>query len=134
MAQVVRQKMARHDDARSLLHAVYSTEVDLMPDLQAKTLTVRLHPLANTSSDETLRHLCTEINTTEPLFPGTGLPLIYELVQLLGTSRLRVAKADIPPSPSLSLRHVHLLCSAGVIRCRLNAHPLFLSRALWSGR
>jgi hypothetical protein len=80
MAQIVRQKMARHDDARSLLRAIYSTEVDLLPDLEAKTLTIRLHPLANTSSDEALRHLCTEINATETVFPGTELRLIYELV------------------------------------------------------
>jgi hypothetical protein len=80
MAQIVRQKMSRHDDARSLLRAIYSTEVDLLPDLQAKTLTIRLHPLANSSSDEALRHLCAELNSTETVFPGTDLRLIYELV------------------------------------------------------
>ena len=80
MAQIVRQKMTRHDDARSLLRAVYNTEVDIVPDLQAKTLTIRLHPLANASSDEAVRHLCAEINDTETVFPGTELRLIYELV------------------------------------------------------
>jgi hypothetical protein len=80
MAQIVRQKMSRHDDARSLLRAIYSTEIDLIPDEQAKTLTVRLHPLANTSADETLRHLCAELNATETQFPGTELRLTYELV------------------------------------------------------
>jgi hypothetical protein len=80
MAHIVRQKMTRHDDARSLLRAVYSTEIDMIPDEQAKTLTIRLHPLANTSSDEAVRHLCDEINATETLFPGTDLRLIYELV------------------------------------------------------
>ena len=80
MAQLVRQKMARHDDARSLLRGVYSTEVDIVPDLQTKTLTVRLHPLANRSSDDAVRHLCAELNATETLFPGTDLRLIYELV------------------------------------------------------
>jgi phage FluMu protein gp41 len=80
MAQIVRQKMSRHDDARSLLRAIYSTEVDLLPDLQAKTLTIRLHPLANSSSDEALRHLCAVLNSTETVFPGTDLRLIYELV------------------------------------------------------
>lgn len=80
MAQIVRQTMSRHDDSRSLLRAVYSTEVDLIPDQQANTLTVRLHPLANTSSDEALKHLCAEINATETQFPGTELRLIYELV------------------------------------------------------
>jgi hypothetical protein len=80
MAQIVRQTMSRHDDARNLLRGVYSTEVDLIPDQEAKTLTVRLHPLANASSDQTLKHLCAEINATETQFPGTELRLIYELV------------------------------------------------------
>jgi len=80
MAQIFRQKMARHDDARSLLRAIYSTEVDILPDPQAKTLTIRLHPLANRSSDHAVSHLCDELNATEALFPGTDLRLIYELV------------------------------------------------------
>ena len=80
MAQILRQKMTRHDDARSLLRAIYSTEVDIVPDPQAKTLTIRLHPLANASSDLAVRHLCAELTATETLFPGTVLRLIYDLV------------------------------------------------------
>jgi hypothetical protein len=80
MAQIARQKMTRHDDARSLLRAVYNTEADRVPDLEAKTLTIRLHPLANTSSDQAVRHLCHEFNSTETVFPGTELRLKYELV------------------------------------------------------
>jgi hypothetical protein len=80
MVQTVREKMTRHDDARSLMRAIYKTEVDLEPDLKANTLTVRIHPLANASSDEALRHLCSELNATETIFPGTKLRVIYELV------------------------------------------------------
>ncbi len=80
MVQIVRQKITRHDDARSLLRAIYQTETDLVPNQQAKTLTVRLHPLANASSDEAVQHLCDEINATETLFPGTDLRVIYELI------------------------------------------------------
>jgi hypothetical protein len=57
LAIAPRQTMSRHDDARSLRRAVYSTEVDLIPDQAAKTLTVRLHPLANTSSEQALKHI-----------------------------------------------------------------------------
>jgi hypothetical protein len=60
--------------------AIYQTDADLVPNLQAKTLTVRLHPLANASSDEAVRHLCDDINATETIFPGTDLRVIYELV------------------------------------------------------
>jgi hypothetical protein len=80
MAHILREKMSRHDDARSLLRAIYSTEVDIVPDPQANTLTIRLHPLANPSSDQAIRQLCAELNGTETLFPGTQLRLIYELV------------------------------------------------------
>ena len=80
MAQIVRQKMARHDDARSLLRAIYSTEVDILPDPLAKTLTIRLHPLASHSSDQAVHHLCDVLNATETLFPGTDLRLIYQSV------------------------------------------------------
>ena len=80
MAQTLREHVARHDDARSLLCALYSTEVDLLPNPKQKILTVRLHPLANESADAAIRRLCAEINATETLFPGTDLRLIYELV------------------------------------------------------
>ena len=80
MAQILRQNMTRHDDARSLLRAFYNIEVDIVPVPQAKTLTIRLHPLANKSSDHAVTHLCAELNATETLFPGTELRLIYELV------------------------------------------------------
>ena len=39
MAQILRRKMTRHDDAqKGLLRAVYNTEVDINPDIEAKTL------------------------------------------------------------------------------------------------
>jgi hypothetical protein len=80
MATIVREKMSRHNDARSLLRAVYATEADLLPDKNAGTLTIRLHQLANRMSGETLRHLCEELNATMTMFPGTNLRLVYELV------------------------------------------------------
>jgi prepilin-type processing-associated H-X9-DG protein len=80
MVQIVRQKMARPDDARSLLRAIYATEVDILPDPLAKTLTIRLHSLASQSSDQAVHHLCDALNATETLFPGTDLRLIYESV------------------------------------------------------
>ena len=80
MAGIVREKMSRHDDARSLLRAIYAAEVDIMPDEAAGTLKVRLHQLANRSSGETVRHLCNELNATLTKFPGTDMRLVYELV------------------------------------------------------
>ena len=82
MARVLREKMTRHDDVRSLLRAIYRTEFDLVPNTHDKTLTVRLHPLTNESTDEAVHHLCAELNATETLFPGIDMRLIYQSVSL----------------------------------------------------
>ena len=79
MASVLREKLSRPDDARSLLRQIYGTEVDLIPDLDAKTLTVRLHHLTQAAHDEAVRHLCDQLNATETIFPDTELKLIYKL-------------------------------------------------------
>ena len=72
MAQMAREKMHREDDARSLLRALYSTEADLLPDANARTLTVRVHHQANRCADEVIRHFCNELNQTETIYPRYG--------------------------------------------------------------
>jgi len=83
MANVVAPFVARPDEARSLLRAIYTTEADLLPDPQAGTLTIRLHHLANGASDRAVRQLCDELNSTETFFPRSNLRLILQL----GTSQ-----------------------------------------------
>lgn len=80
MVNIVRETMSRGDDARSLLRAIYETEVDLLPDPANQILTVRLHQLANRSSGKTMENLCQDLNSTKTIFPGTTLCLVYELV------------------------------------------------------
>ncbi len=82
MAQIMKEKMARHDDARALLQSIYSTEADFFPDEAAETLTVRLHNMASRSHDAAVGHLCDELNATETVYPGTNLRMVYELVSL----------------------------------------------------
>jgi hypothetical protein len=79
MAQIAREKMARLDDARALMRQLYRSEVDLIPDHKNKTLTVRLHHLTTNVHDQIITHLCTELNATEMVFPGTDLRLIYQI-------------------------------------------------------
>lgn len=80
MTNILREKMSRDEDARSLLRSIYTTEADLIPDNEKGTLTVRLHHLANRSSDSAVRHLCSELNDTETIFPDSNLLMIYELL------------------------------------------------------
>ena len=80
MAQLLKETMSRDDDARTLLRAIYRTEADLLPDHEKGMLTIRLHHLANRTSDDAIHYLCDELNATETIFPGTNLRLFYELV------------------------------------------------------
>ena len=80
MASIVRDFMARSDDARSLLREIYTTEADIIPDEEAGTLTVRLHHLTNRLSDKAAQDLAEHLNNSETIYPGTNLRLNYELV------------------------------------------------------
>ena len=80
MVITLREIMSREEDARSLLRAIYKSEADIIPDDQAKTLTVRLHHMANWSSDAAIKYLCNELNETETVFPGTEYRMIFKQV------------------------------------------------------
>lgn len=80
MAHILREKISREDDVRTLLRAIYSAEADLVPNAQDQTLTITLHHIANQYSTRAIKHLAEEINATETLFPGTSMRLIYKMV------------------------------------------------------
>ena len=75
----VREAVARNDDGRALVRELLGTPADLHPDLVAKTLTVRLHPLPSRWQDAAARHLAEELTATETVFPSTDLRLIFTL-------------------------------------------------------
>jgi hypothetical protein len=77
LVPVVREKLARADDARLPVQQVLTRAVDLCPDAAAQTLTVRLHRLSSGLHDAALEHLCAELTATETVFPGTDLRLIF---------------------------------------------------------
>jgi hypothetical protein len=52
MVGVLRDKLARDDDARTLIRQIHQSEVDLLPDLEARTLTVRLHQPPDAPSEK----------------------------------------------------------------------------------
>ena len=79
MANILRPWIARPDEARTLLRTLYSTEADLIPDLKEQTLTVRLHHMAQKSSDLAIQKLCDELNETHTIFPRTNLRLVLKL-------------------------------------------------------
>jgi hypothetical protein len=80
MASLLAEHMARGgDDARALLRQLFQTEADPMPDLEAKTLTVRLHHLTQAAHEQAIEQLLAELNATQTVFPGTQLTLVFKL-------------------------------------------------------
>lgn len=79
LASLLREHIARSDDARALVRQIFDTEVDLIPDLATNTLTVRLHHLTQAAHDQAIEPLLAELNATQTIFPGTRLALIFKL-------------------------------------------------------
>lgn len=79
MAMTLRDILARPDDARALLRQLYTLDADLVPDENAKTLTVCLHHLASPMSDQAVQELLKCLNQTETVYPGTHLKMVYQL-------------------------------------------------------
>jgi hypothetical protein len=80
LVALAREKVARSDDARSLIRQIFVSAVDLVPNPQEKTLRVRLHRLSSAIHDEVLEHVCAELTATETRYPGTDLRLVFEPV------------------------------------------------------
>jgi hypothetical protein len=79
LASLLREHLARTDDARSLLRQIFDTEADLLPDLTTNTLTVRLHHLTQAAHDQAIELLLAELNATQTIFPGTQLVLVFKI-------------------------------------------------------
>jgi hypothetical protein len=62
-----------------LLRQVFDTGADLTPDPVAHTLTVRLPHLTQATHDRAIEPLLAELDTTQTVFPGTSLTLVFQL-------------------------------------------------------
>ena len=79
MASIVREELARTDDARSLLRDLFCSEADLLPDLEQRVLRVQVHPMSNPRSNRAIAHLLEHLNAAEFTYPGTNLQLVYSI-------------------------------------------------------
>jgi len=85
LTNIVRETLARRDDARSLLRDLFRVEADLSVDTRAEVLTIGVHPMANPRSNRAIAHLLGELNAAEITYPGTNLKLAYTLVGVSST-------------------------------------------------
>jgi hypothetical protein len=79
LASVVREKLARTDDARNLLRDLFCSEADLSPELDQGVLKVKVHPMSNPRANRAIAHLLEHLNAAEFTYPGTKLRLVYSI-------------------------------------------------------
>jgi transposase len=79
LASIVREELARTDDARSLLRDLFRSEADLVPDLERQVLCVHVHPMSNPRANRAIAHLLEHLNAAEFTYPGTSLRLVYSI-------------------------------------------------------
>jgi hypothetical protein len=79
LASIVREELARTDDARSLLRDLFCSEADLLPDVEQGILRVQVHPMSNPRSNRAIAHLLDHLNAAEFTYPGTKLRLVYSI-------------------------------------------------------
>jgi hypothetical protein len=79
LASIVREELARTDDARSLLRDLFCSEADLIPDLAKRVLEVQVHPMSNPRANRAIAHLLEHLNAAEFTYPGTNLRLVYSI-------------------------------------------------------
>lgn len=79
LVSILREHLARSDDARTLIRQIFETEVDLLPDEKNKILTVRIHHLTQAAHDQVLEKLCDALNETRTVFPGTAFTMTFKI-------------------------------------------------------
>ena len=80
MATIVREELARTDDARSLLRDLFRSEADLVSNIKEGVLRVVVHPMANARSNRAIQYLLDHLNAAAFTYPGTNLQLVFSLV------------------------------------------------------
>jgi transposase len=88
LASIVREELARSDDARSLLRDLFRSAADLLPDLERGVLSVQIHPMSNPRSNRAIAHLLEQLNAAEFNYPGTHLRLVYSIAGQAETPNL----------------------------------------------
>lgn len=72
----------KEKDGRMILKEIFTSDADIMPDFENKTITIRLHSLSTPRANKAVKKICEFLNKTETCFPYTNLILNYETVAL----------------------------------------------------
>ncbi len=65
-------------EGRQIILSMLASDADILPDYEAKTLTVKIHGQATPKTNEILKKLCDQMNETKTIYPQTDLIIIFK--------------------------------------------------------
>jgi hypothetical protein len=80
LVALLRRHLKNEDEARALIRDLFVASADIEPDERAKTLTIRIHRMANPAQDKAIASLLDELTQQGFCHPETGARVIYALV------------------------------------------------------
>lgn len=80
MVAILRRHLEKEDEARALVRELFVSSGDIEPDVAAKTLTIRIHRMANPAHDKAIAALMEELTGQDFCHPESGAKMIYTLV------------------------------------------------------
>ncbi len=80
LVSILRQHLAKEDEARALIRELFVSSAELIPDVSSKTLPVKILRMASPVHDRAIAALLEELNLLNFCHPETGDRFIYALV------------------------------------------------------
>jgi hypothetical protein len=77
---LLRRYLNKEDEARALIRELFVSSGDIVPNDSAKTLTIKIHRMANPVHDKAIAALLEELTKQEFCHPETGAKMCYSLV------------------------------------------------------
>jgi hypothetical protein len=65
-------------EGRQIIQSIMASDADILPNYEAKTLTVKIHGQATPKMNEILKSLCGQMNETKTIYPQTDLTIIFK--------------------------------------------------------
>lgn len=77
---LLRRHLNKEDEARALVRELFVSAADIEPNDAAKTLTIKIHRMANPVHDKAIAALLEELTSQEFCHPETGAKMVYSLI------------------------------------------------------
>jgi hypothetical protein len=80
LVALLQQHLKKEDEARALVRELLVSAADILPDVDANTVTIKVHRMASPVHDKAIAALLHDLTSLDFRHPDTGAKMIYSLV------------------------------------------------------